>query len=488
VIVSASASLQVNTPQPPSLHKWWALLGVCIGLFMSTLDTSIVNVALPTLSEELNASFTLVQWVVLAYMLVLTSMMLVVARLCDMRDKKRLHLLGVGIFSASSLLCGLAPSVEALIVFRACQGLGAALMQAVGSAMITEIFPARERGRALGIISASVSFGVALGPPLGGVVIGILNWRWLFLINVPVGLVAVYLLRRYIPHLVPTCANERFDFLGAIILFITLSCYATGITMAQEGSGGALPPYLLGVALVGVVIFIIYEWRTHQPLVDLRILRNVVLSINLLMTFLVFIVRSSVLVLPFFLEYVQDYTAAESGVMLMTIPVTMFLIAPWAGYLSDILGTRVLSLVGLMLIVMGCATISSVYEGITPLDYVLRLIPFGIGAGLFQSPNNSAIMGAVPRDRLGIGSGFLSLSRSLGQTSGLLFAGWVFTSAIGQMDGISGAIDVSTASNASIVAGVSHLYSVAGVIVFVAALLAAVALWLDHERNRAYAG
>ena len=220
--------------QPATNNKWVAMSGIGMGVFMATLDSSIVNISLPTLVDVFHTSLATIEWVVLGYVLVLTSLMLGAARLGDMFDKKKLYMGGLVLFTLGSLLCGLAPSVGWLIGFRALQGLGATFMQALGSAMITEIFSPSERGRALGTIGSIVSVGIAIGPPLGGLLIGLVGWEAVFWVNVPVGILTWFILARFVPSSPAGRPGQRFDAAGALILFATLGAYALGMTLGRS--------------------------------------------------------------------------------------------------------------------------------------------------------------------------------------------------------------------------------------------------------------
>ena len=460
------------------------MLGVGMGVFMATLDTSIVNISLPTLVNDLNTDFSTITWIILSYVLVLTSLMLGVARLGDMYDKKKLYMIGLGLFTFASLLCGLAPDVYWLIGFRALQGFGAAMTQALGTAIITEVFPAQERGRALGIIGTTVSTGIAIGPPLGGLLIGLVGWRSIFLVNLPVGILAVLVVNRFVPSST-TRPNQRFDAAGAVILFVTLASYALGMTLwQQQGLEAPFTRILLFAAIIGLILFLLLETRIRQPMIDLRLFRNVLFSLNLLMGFLVFTVMAGMFIMPFFLELVKGYPVQTVGLIMIANPIATGLIAPLAGSLSDRFGSRGISLVGLIIIVIGCLTVSTLNQNVTALGFILRLIPIGIGIGMFQSPNNSAIMGAAPRDRLGVASGLLSLSRTLGQTTGLPMIGALFTSLVLAYSGLPTGTDVTTASPLDLVAGINGTYRVAALIISVSLVLAAIALWLDNRRKR----
>lgn len=477
----------MNHPTPPATadnHRWLALIGIGMGVFMATLDASIVNVSLPTLVEDLNTDFATVSWVVLSYVLVVTSLMLGAARLGDMIDKKKLYITGLVLFTIASLLCGLAPSVGWLIGFRALQGLGAALTQSLGVAIVTEIFPARERGRALGITGTTVSFGIAVGPPLGGLLIGLIGWRSIFLVNVPVGLLTVLVVSRLVPSS-STRPGQRFDTAGAAILFFTLASYALGMTLGQNrGFGDPLTGGLLAAAALGLLLFFWIETRLPQPMIDLRLFRNILFSINLLMAFLVFVVMAGMFIMPFFLELVKGFSTQQVGLLLMANPVAMGITAPVAGALSDRFGSRGISLIGLVLVIVGCLAIGTLHQDVTALGFAARLVPFGIGMGMFQSPNNSAIMGAVPRDRLGVASGLLALSRTLGQTTGLPMMGTLFAAQVVAFANLPAGTDATTAPPSALVAGINGTYQTAAFIILTSLALAIVALWIDNRRKR----
>lgn len=469
----------------PTVRKWWAMAGIGMGVFMSTLDAGIVNIALPTLVKELNTTLPVVEWVVLSYIVVITAAMLGVARLGDMLGKKKLYTGGLAVFTFGSLLCGLAPNVHWLIAFRALQGVGAVMTNALGTAIITEIFPRSERGRALGIIGSTVSVGIAMGPSLGGILIGLVGWRSVFLVNVPVGILTVFLVSRVVPASRPGAPGQRFDLLGAGILLVTLTCYALGMTFAQEtGFGDARNLALLGVALVGLALFLFVEWRAPQPMVDLRLFANPLLGINLLMGFLVFVVMSGQFIMPFFLQLVKGYRTEEMGLLVAIVPVLTGVIAPISGSLSDRFGSRGISLIGLLMIMGGCLSVSTLHAGVTPLGYVLRLMPLGLGLGLFQSPNNSAIMGAAPRDRLGLVSGLLSLSRTLGQTTGMPLMGMLFTANMLAAGRLPTGTPIGSAPAHALVGGLTGTYRMAALGVLLSVLLAGVALYLDRSRPR----
>ncbi|NPV76036.1 MAG: MFS transporter [Anaerolineae bacterium] len=465
--------------------KWFALTSLAIGVFMSTLDTSIVNISLPALVHDLHTDFATVQWVVISYTMMLSSLILIAGRLGDMYDKRKIYIGGLALFTFGSLLCGLAPGIYWLIGFRALQGVGAMMMQAVGPAMTTEVFPAQERGRALGILGTVVSVGIAIGPPVGGILIGLAGWRSVFLVNIPIGILGLLFIPRFLPHSWPTQKNQRFDYLGALILFLTLGLYALGMTLGQNaGFSANWIQGLLFAAVIGLVVFIIWERRTQYSMVDITLFNNLLFSLSLLMAFLVFNVMGSSFILPFFLEYVKQYPAEFVGLLLMASPLLMGIVAPLAGGLSDRFGSRGISLLGLVVFVIGAFAMSTLHEGVSPLGFILRIAPTGIGLGLFQSPNNSAVMGSVPKERLGIASGLLSLSRTLGNASGLPLMGAIFYSQARSAASLPKGFDVASAPSYALTSGVNGTYRVAAFLVILATLLAVLAFIINARKQR----
>lgn len=412
-----------NSPVDYS-RKWFVMASVAMGIFLATIDSSIVNVALPTLVTELNTNFSTVQWVVLGYLLVVTTLMLGVGRLADMIGKKPLYTAGILVFTVGSVACGMSQNVTALILFRLLQAVGAALMMALGTAIITEAFPNEQRGMALGISGLMVSLGVIAGPTLGGIILQGLSWHWIFFVNLPVGIVGMVMVLRFVPFYRPE-GGQRFDFAGAITLCISLSSFLLALTLGQND--GFLSPVALGLFAVWLVFLGLFLWierHADQPMIDLSLFQNGLFSVNLITGFMTFVANSGVILLmPFYLEDVLKYDPRSVGLLMAVFPVLLGITAPLAGKISDRIGTRPLTVIGLFTLALGYWGVSSLGVNTTAWGYIVRFIPVGIGMGLFQSPNNSAVMGAAPRSRLGVASGLLSITRTLGQTTGIAVLG-----------------------------------------------------------------
>ncbi len=481
-----------DTPPVDYSQKWLVMLAVAMGIFLGTIDGSIVNVALPTLRDDFHTDLATVQWVVVSYLLVLTSMMLGVGRLGDMIGKKKIYMTGMVVFTGGSLLCGLAPTVGALIAFRVIQGIGAVMVQALGMGIVTEAFPREERGRALGILGTVVSVGISVGPTLGGLLIGTVGWRAIFLVNLPVGIMGVILVRRYIPDRRPP-GGQTFDVWGAVLILITLLLLALGLTLGPKNNWDALRvpvlgdvqiAWLLAGSAVGFALFLLTESRIRQPMINLRLFRDSLFSISLMTGMMVFVVVAGGFVLPFYLEDVKGLSTLKTGLYMAVFPIALGLIAPMAGSWSDRYGSRGIALIGLVLIAGSCVGMAALDTDTTTLGYVIRILPLGLGVGMFQSPNNSAIMGAAPRDQIGVVSGLLSLTRAFGQVIGVPIMGAIFASRIFSVIDLDAGVDATEAPPWALVEGVEAMYLAAAALVAVGVGLAILALVLDRQKRR----
>ena len=479
-----SQSNQVNQNPIPS-PKWWAMLGIGMGVLMFALDVYIVNIALPIIVKSLHTNFATIQWVILSYLLILTVMVLGAGRLGDMWNKKWLYISGLIVFSISSLLCGLAPTVGFLIAFRVFQGLGAVFMSALGPAIITEVFPKEERGRALGIIGGVFLLGIALGPTVGGLLISVGSWRLIFLVNVPLGIIASLIVALVVPA---SAAKETksFDTLGAMMMTITLTCFAVGMTWGQhQGFNSPQTLILLVLAAMALACFLVVETRVTNPMLDLKLFNNLELSLGLLLSSMAYVVIASVIfILPFFLELVKDYPTQEVGLLLAVSPMIAGVMAPISGTLSDRFGPRIISLIGLFLMASGCLAISTFDTELTVWGFIIRILPYGLGLGMFISPNNSAVLGTASQDQLGVASGLLSLSRTLGQSVGLPVVGALFSTIAIASTGFSANMDITNAPVEALVAAVQITFRIAAPLVMISAIIAAFLWWRSQNKEK----
>ncbi len=442
-------------------RKWYVLAAVSMGTFLSTIDGSIVNVALPTLVQDLHTNLALVEWVVLAYLLMLSTLTLSMGRLGDMIGKKPVYIAGFVVFTLGSGLCGLAPTVTWLIGFRVLQAIGGAMILALGMAIVTESFPPSERGKAIGIGGTMVSIGIVVGPTLGGLILGSLSWHWIFFVNLPVGIAGTLMALRFVPAFRPK-GRQQFDFPGAAALFASLLALLLALTLGQyTGFADARVLLLFAGATLLLVGFILLERRGAQPMLDLTLFRDQLFSINLVSGLTTFIsMGGTTLLIPFFLQDVLNYAPQEVGLVMATVPLMTGLVAPVAGALSDRFGTRAIAAVGLASMVGGYYALSTITPHLSTFGYILRYLPVGLGMGIFQSPNNSAIMGAVPRERLGVGSGLLSVTRTVGQVAGIAILSALWAQRVLARAG-GGTADAATAAPAALqVAGLCDTFLV----------------------------
>jgi EmrB/QacA subfamily drug resistance transporter len=466
-------------------RKWHVMAAVGSGVFLATLDSSIINVSLPTLVRALNARFSTVQWVVLAYLLTVTTSMLTFGRVGDMLGKKRIYLTGFIIFTLGSAMCGIATSIYWLIGFRVLQAIGSAMIMALGAAIVTEAFPPSERGKAMGIIGAIVSIGIVVGPAVGGLIIGTLSWRWIFYVNLPVGIVGSFIVIRNIPDFKPG-ERQSFDYWGALVLFLSLLSLLLALTLGgQDGFFKPAPELLLLSWLLFLMLFLLIEIKSAHPMIDLKMFQNTLFSMGLATGFIAFIALAGILVLiPFYLEDMLKYQPLQVGLLMGIVPLMLGVASPISGVYSDRLGTRLLTVVGLAIMVAGYLAAGTLNAQTSALGYAGRMFALGLGMGIFLSPNNSAIMGTAPRSRLGIVSGFLAITRTLGQTVGVAVMGAIWAGRTALHAGGNLQDGATNAPIAAQVAALQDTLQVAAALIVVALFIAIWALWKGSRKNK----
>ena len=444
-----------------------ALAGLSLSMLLSSLGTSIANVGLPTLAQVFNASFQEVQWIILAYLLAITTLIVSVGRLGDVVGHRRLLLAGIFLFTLASILCGISPTLWLLIAARAAQGLGAAIMMALTVAFISAIVPKAKTGRAMGLLGTMSAIGTALGPSLGGVLIAGLGWRAIFLVNVPLGILAFLLAYRYLPgdHPEPKTDRAGFDTMGTLLLALTLAAYALSMTIGR-GSFGLLNLALLLAAGCGIGLFVLTEARAASPLIRLAIFRDPVLSGSLAMSVLVSTVMMATLVVgPFYLSRSLGFNEALLGTVMAIGPIISALSGVPAGRFVDRLGTPYMVMIGLVEMAAGSLALAMLPAMFGIAGYIAAIAVLTPGYALFQAANNTVVMMDVPSDQRGVISGLLSLSRNLGLITGASVMGALFTFA-------SATVDIKTARPEAISTGMRITFVVAAVLISVALAVA----------------
>ena len=443
----------------PGNARWWVLVTVGIGTFMSALDGSVVNTLLPVLARELGTDIAGIEWVTTIYLLVISGLLLSVGRAGDLFGHKRLYLAGFVVFLLGSALCGLAGSARALIAMRAVQALGAAMLMATSPAILTRSFPASQRGRALGAQGTFTYLGLTVGPSLGGWLAGSFGWRTVFYINIPVGLVAIALAHRTIADDRVARHEERFDFVGASLF--TAGLVSLMIALNQGHAWGWSAPAtvaLLTAAALLLVGFVRVEQRRPSPMLDLSLFRSRVFSAATLSALLNYACVYAVLfVLPFLLIQGRGLDVQHAGIVLTAQPIVMAVVAPFSGTLSDRIGSRVPATLGMLLLAAGLVALGLLapHGSIGAIAAALALV--GLGVGIFVSPNNSALMGAAPRHRQGIAAGVLATARNVGMVLGVGFAGAVFTTVVARAAVPAAGLPVGISAALFAAAGVAAL-------------------------------
>ena len=464
---------EISVPTEPAVESSvrthsprWALAGLSLSALLSALGTSITNVGLPTLARAFEASFQDVQWVVLAYLLTVTALIVGAGRLGDIVGRRRLLLSGIALFTLASGLAGLAPTLWLLIAARAVQGLGAAIMMALTMAFVAETVPKERTGGAMGLLGTMSAVGTALGPSLGGALIAGSSWRALFFVNMPLGILAYRLAQRHLPADRPraTTAPARLDVPGTIVLALTLAAYALAMTIGR-GHFGALNFALVALAILGIWVFVRVETRAVSPLVHLAMFREPALSTSLATNGLVSTVMMTTLVVgPFYLARSLGLDAAATGLVMSMGPVVAAISGVPAGRLVDRFGTRPVTMTGLAAIATGTAALSVLPASLAISGYLGPIAIITAGYALFQAANNTAVMGGVAGDRRGVVSGLLNLSRNLGLVTGASAMGAVFVM-------VSAASDIALARPGAIASGMRVTFAAATGLVLLAIVL-----------------
>lgn len=410
-------------------RKWWTLVVVGSGTFMSALDTSIVNVALPTISKATHSPVSTVEWIVLIYLIAVSSSLLVFGRLADIYGKRRIYMLGQIIFALGSLFCGLSGAIAPLVVSRAVQAMGAAMLFALSPAILISAFPNSERGRALGMQATMTYLGLSTGPALGGFLTQHFGWPSIFFVNVPIGITMVCISAKVLEQ-DNTGSGQAFDPAGAGSMAVALASLLFALSKGPE-AGWRSPLIIITfcISAVSTLIFMIIENRVQHPALDFHLFSNRMFTSSTAAAFLCYLSTAAVnFLMPFFLIHASGYPEAKAGLVLMATPVAMMLFTGPSGYLSDRVGVRLPATLGMAVLATGVLLLRTLHAGALPQQIMPITAMIGIGAGLFTAPNNSAIMGSAPLDRQGVAGAILAAARTTGFASGVALSGVVYIS------------------------------------------------------------
>lgn len=403
------------------MKKEWAILLTVLPMtFMTTLDSSIVNVALPTMSRELGTTMAGIEWVVTSYLITICATILLFGRLGDIVGKSKVFKIGIGVFTLGSLFCGLSNSLIMLILSRIIQAIGAGAAMATNQGIITETFPPTKRGRALGMTGTAVALGTMVGPTLGGLIVSVAPWEYIFLINIPIGIL-VYIGVLKVLNFKKITEKVPFDIKGTFLFMISIIMLFTSINFGQ--SIGYTNPIIMGafvLSLVLLFIFIKVEQKIISPMLDINIFKNKLFSLSIFCGFTSFVSIGAInIILPFYYQDVLKLTPSSAGLMMTVSPIILAIVAPISGHLSDKLGSEKISCIGFSILTIGIfsLTIFNQYTSLIIVAIFVGLV--SLGSGIFQSPNNSLIMSTVDKTKLGIAGSVNGLVRNLGTTTGI---------------------------------------------------------------------
>ena len=462
--------------------KWSILFTVLIMTFMVTLDGSIVNVALPVMSSELNASMGDIEWVASIYLVVTCATILIFGRLGDMIGKVRIFQIGVILFTIGSLLCSISGTLPLLIGARVVQGLGSAAALANNQGIITESFPPDERGKALGFVSTFVALGSMTGPTLGGMILTVLPWTYIFLINIPVGVLSFLIGLRTLPNKKPAKPG-RLDAKGSVLLLLSILLLFGSFTLLQNGVS---LPIIIGIiaGAVFLVLFIVVEKRMDDPLVPIGIFKNKMFSLNLFTMLTAFVaIGANNIIMPFYLQDARQFSPGMAGLLMTVIPLITAVMGPISGTMSDHIGSELPTMIGLIFTTIGLALMTMLGIDTTIAVIILFLAVIAVGSALFQSPNNSLVMGSVSRDELGLVGSLAGLVRNMGMSVGITAGTSLLYSRMSDMAGyrvtnyIPGHPDI-------FLYGLRSVYIMLAVVVFVGALLTVIRFVYARKQER----
>jgi EmrB/QacA subfamily drug resistance transporter len=424
-------------------RRWWALITVSLGLFMALLDVTIVNVALPTIGDDLNTSFADLQWVVSAYTLALAVFLVTAGRLGDLFGRKRLFVVGLGVFALGSMLCALSGDftlfnlthIQTLIAARAIQGLGGAIMLPLSLAILSSTFHGRERGVAFGVYGGVTGLATAIGPVLGGLLVEKVNWQSIFWINVPIGIIAIALCLWSVQESYDTTAPRSIDVFGLVTLSAALFCLVLALIQGNDANKGWTSPYILtlfGIAALGLVAFIIGELLLKNPMVDPHLFKNASFTG---VAIVAFTLSAGLYSLFFFLTlYLQNYlgfSPLQAGLRALPLSGLVLLTAPLAGAQMHRFGPKVFLVLGMALMAVGVLLMTRITTDLSQTAWLVLLPGFilaGLGSGMVNPPIADVAVSTVSRDRAGMASGVSSVCRQLGTAFGIAFFGAILTS------------------------------------------------------------
>ncbi len=420
-----------RSQQKMSPNDLLIVIVIGLGSFMAGLDATIVNIALPTIAKSFAISTVTVSWVLNAYLIIMVSLLLAASRIGDMKGYRNIFLGGFALFTLGSMICGIAPTISVLITARMLQAVGGAIISALGAVMVTSYLSPAVRGQALGIVAMFLMLGVALGPVVGGFLTSAFSWRYIFYVNLPVGIVSVLLGIHILPRLDPVAPRAKLDVPGVLLLFLALGSLVIGLTSVQ-GDNTTKGVAALAVSLVFWILFFVQEHRAAEPLINISLFKNRAYSLQNINILLIQMAMAGVMVvMPFYLELVRHIPTDNAGAVLLALPVGMIMTAPIAGKFSDVIGTKKPIITGFAICAFALFLLSTISAETSIGRTAIYLFLLGAGTGIAYSPLNSAVMGEAPAGDRGSTSGLMRVMTNLGSTLGVAVVMLVATVAAG---------------------------------------------------------
>ncbi|WP_295218948.1 MFS transporter [uncultured Brevundimonas sp.] len=412
----------------PTPRRYWAIVSIGLGITLAVLDGAIANVALPSIAQDLQASSAASIWIVNAYQIAIVVALLPLASLGEIVGYRRVSQAGLAVFTLASIACVFANSIETLSLARVVQGFGAAGIMSVNGALVRYTYPQRLLGRAVGINAVIVSLAAAAGPTIASAILAVGHWRWLFALNVPIGLLAVSLAGFTLPH--NRLQPRKLNWVGAALNAAAFGLLITGLQSLAHGEAAVLGFGLTGAGLAAGVLLIRHERSRTSPLIPLDLLARPMFSLSVATSIISFTAQMMAFVaLPFFLQGTLGLTAVQTGLLMTPWPLATMIAAPLAGHLSDRYSAGVLGAIGLSLFACGLMALSFLNADSTHFDIVWRMALCGAGFGFFQSPNNRAMLSEAPKDRAGAAGGTLGMARVVGQSLGAVVVAFLLSAA-----------------------------------------------------------
>lgn len=445
-------------------NHYLIVIVLALTTLMAAIDTNIVNIALPTVARSLRANFASVQWIALSYLLAVTSLIVGIGRIGDVFGKKTIFILGIIIFTVASLLCGLSTSIYILILFRALQGVGGAILMALSFAILGDLVSKDRIIQSMGILTSMLPIGFALGPSVGGILIAYFSWRSIFFFNVPIGIIVLILIMRF-PKIPISEKVERFDVPGLILLSASLCCYVLSVTFAEDYGLSRIVVLCIVLTILFITGFLMLEHRIKSPLIKLSMFRDAVFSGSLAISVLMYtVITGAVFILPFYLQQGKLYSTSASGLLMTIGPIGCAVFTPISTKLANHFGNYIIMIFGIIMFAIGSFFMATLNTGTSILTFAMIILVFNGCLAFFQTPNNASIISSAKPEQRGLASGLLNLSRTIGQTTGAALMGALFYL-------FTDSKSISNSDPANIVSGIHYTFLVAGGIITAAFII-----------------